>query len=134
MDLSELSYRLDQFEDRVVLITNAPRMMHKIAILREWNLSVHMGMDAFLRMVDEYGIIGIGAFRANFIVVDRIINGARHSYPLAQRGHKPPNVHSSHLSHSLPEEMLKVSSAEIRKQMEGRALELTKAALKALKN
>lgn len=126
--IEELSYRLAQFdEDELVVLTNAPRMIHKLALLRGYRVLVHVGMDTIVRMAQDYGKIGIGGLQANFIVTDRIVDGERLSYPPKDWKRKPSNVHRSHAEGD--DSVFSFSSTAIRQAWQDKATELSKKAM-----
>tara|TARA_B100001778_G_scaffold334986_1_gene350486 strand:+ start:37498 stop:38142 length:645 start_codon:yes stop_codon:yes gene_type:complete len=74
----ELQARLVQFNGKgPVLVDRWPYFMQKAGILRNWNLTFHVGVDTAIRLVESHGIAGIQGIAADFVVYDRIWENRR---------------------------------------------------------
>lgn len=114
VSFEELEERVAQFYGYApVLITNQPRIIGKIAILRETYPTLiptfHIGADTLIRMYDDYGKVGVGGLAAKFVVHDRILNNQL----LSIGSHTPP-FNCSAPQVSMPDDMLEISSTKIR--------------------
>lgn len=73
LDIKELESRLSQFHGKgKVFVNRWPYFMQKAGILRNWNLTFHIGIDTAIRLVEAHGIAGIQGIHSDFCVYDRI--------------------------------------------------------------
>lgn len=72
LEFEELESRLYQFiGNGPVFINRWPYFMQKAGILRQWNLTFHVGIDTAIRLVEAHGIAGIQGVRAEFVIYER---------------------------------------------------------------
>jgi nicotinic acid mononucleotide adenylyltransferase len=125
----ELLERLRNFrEGEEVLLTNAPRMIQKIAVISCSNLGIYVGTDTIKRMATDYGMFGISGLKANFVVLDREIDGKLESWPFRDLKAVPRNVHRS--VDQFPPELMGISSTKIRQEAVEKQREIQAEALK----
>jgi hypothetical protein len=78
LSLEDLETRLQQFVGYgPVVITNVARMIDKISLLGHSSydrLSIEIGVDTMVRMIEDYGVVGIGGLGARFYIYDRVLN------------------------------------------------------------
>jgi nicotinic acid mononucleotide adenylyltransferase len=135
VSVAELETRLAQFtEQQRVLITNAPRMIHKIAVVNELmegsvRMRFFVGMDTILRMAQDYSLFGIGGLHADFVLVNRNVAGTLvRADTFCSEKDCPKNVFPFYFQP--PEELSKISSSAIRKELEDKQKELSQEAVK----
>lgn len=110
LSAQDIEERVSQFRGYAhVLITNAPRIIHKAGLLRHDNLIFHIGIDTYDRMLEDYGPIGIQGIAGHFKVYDRKINDRVESF--ASRPNKPINCSQGQ---ARSESLLGISSTNIR--------------------
>lgn len=73
LDIEELDSRLNQFHGKgKVFVNRWPYFIQKAGILRNWNLTFHIGIDTAIRLVEAHGVAGIQGIHADFHIYDRI--------------------------------------------------------------
>ena len=111
LTLEEIKSRLGQFNGYAnILITNAPRIVQKAGLFYNNNLIVHVGIDTYDRMIQDYGVIGVQGISSSFVVYDRKIDGQIQS--IKDRKMIPSNCS---VGVCPKESLLGISSTNIRK-------------------
>ena len=114
VSFEDMERKLVQFKGYAsVLVTNQPRMIGKIGLIRSLHTSLvptfHIGADTLVRMYDDYGKVGVAGLAASFVVHDRIMNGQL----LSLDTHTHP-ANCSRPQRAMPDDMLDISSSAIR--------------------
>lgn len=120
LDFEDLRYRLQQFDSKgPVLVNRWPYFIQKAGILRNWNLTFHIGIDTAIRLVEAHGMAGIQGIAADFVVYDRIWENRRQGLDncMVFSGRTPMNFHKG----NTPDDaLLGLSSTAIRAGLQTR--------------